>query len=412
MSRLSKIIRSVGFLGLYAAIVLAVWILCLPFLWVVARFFPRRKDRVIFWTNQGFNVAPSRVRSYFICREFIKQGGNGRVLSFWDHILDYHGLLPVDITLAQRSLVVFKAVGMVIRDRAGVIVAQAPLYDVIGLASLRFLYPWDLRIWTDFDDWLFEEVSLDGCATSVNLRDVLPLHMFSSTGCLVSSLELEQEMKKYFKRVEIIPTFCDKDMFCPKSEEQQWLNYTKVRFTWTGTFLMKHVVDDVIFIIQALQKVGDERVALEVVGDGHFLEDAKQKTERLAPTLDVSYRGWMNPQDMPEYLQGIDVGLYCLTKHDRFTASKSPTKLFEYMACAKPTVSTRFGEAVRFVEHGITGFLASDMDQFAKYSRRLVEDPELRKQMGENARERIETKFNMTEGVKKLERTIMNSSTA
>lgn len=347
-----------------------------------------------------------------MCREFLRQGGDARVLSFWDHILNYHGLLPVDVTLAQRSLVVFKAVGMVIRDGAGVIVAQAPLYDVIGLASLRFLYPRNLTIWTDFDDWLFEEVSLDGSANSMNLRDVLPLHVFASNGCLVSSLALETEMKKYFKRVEIVPTFCDKQMFHPSPNGNRRANPDKVRFTWTGTFLMKHVVADVIFIIRALQKVADERVALEIVGDGHFLDDAKRETERLAPTLDVSYKGWMNPDRMPDYLGEIDVGLYCLTKHDRFTASKSPTKLFEYMACAKPTVSTRFGEAVRFVEHGVTGFLASNVDQFAQCSLQLIEDAELRKEMGNNARKRIETEFNMTEGVKKLGSILMNSNTA
>jgi glycosyltransferase involved in cell wall biosynthesis len=159
---------------------------------------------------------------------------------------------------------------------------------------------------------------------------------------------------------------------------------------------------DVLFIVESLGYLDDSRVVLEVLGDGRYTGETREQTARIAPNLKVRFLGWRDPNTVPEYIRGIDVGLYTLTTHNDFCASKSPTKLFEYMAGGKPSVCTDFGEAPKFIEHGVTGLVASTMEDFAHCCSQLLNDPELRKRMGQNAREKIETEYNLACAAKKL----------
>jgi glycosyltransferase involved in cell wall biosynthesis len=124
---------------------------------------------------------------------------------------------------------------------------------------------------------------------------------------------------------------------------------------------------------------------------------------------------------MNEYLDGVDVGLYALAvpKHDPvkvhgkrsgaflhdqlFLKSKSPTKIFEYMAKGIPVVSTRAGEAERVVEQGVTGFLCDSNAQLVDAFVKLAIDADLRKTMGSAARARVEERYRLTHAGEKLE---------
>jgi len=222
---------------------------------------------------------------------------------------------------------------------------------------------------------------------------MLPLYSTIAEGCTVSSVRLEQEMRHHFKRTEIIPTFPDSHLFT-KSEHRERPD-GEVVFAWIGTLFMEQVSRDVLFLVEALESLKDSRATLSIVGSGRYLDETRRKAHQIAGHVKVIFVGWLEPDTIPGYLKSIDVGLYCLRTENVFCASKSPTKLFEYMACGKPSVCTNFGEAPRFVEHGVTGFIASDRDELARYCRMLLNDPELRRRVGENARRKIETEYNL-----------------
>jgi len=290
---------------------------------------------------------------------------------------------------------------MAIHGRAGILIAQRPFYDFLPLVALKALFPRSLRIWHDVDDWIFD-YALDG---RINFRDTLPIHSFISDGCVVPSLHLYEEMKKYFHRVEIVPTYPDATLFHPSHHASR--HDDAVVFSWTGTLFHEENLNDVLFLVEVLESLEDGRVILHIVGDGQFLQQARQRAEDMARFATVTFLGWKEPDTMPDYYAGIDVGLYALTTQNDFTGSKSPTKLFEYMACGKPTVSTNFGEAPRFIDHGITGFVATDLEDFAGCCSKLLNDPELRVSMGKSARAKIEEEYNISNGVEALREIIM-----
>jgi glycosyltransferase involved in cell wall biosynthesis len=394
-----KLIKFLREADLSSIFIVTIWIVFFPAFWMYARFYPRIPSRVLFWSNEGFRVAPTRVRSYGFSRELEKIGADTRVLTFWDHLAHYQGLIPFKTTLGYRTRLTLRAMMAAVRSRAGIIVFQRPFYEFMSVVSLKLMYPLGLSMWLDVDDWIFDE-PLTGPGTKITFRNLLAAYVPISDGCIVSSLHLEQEMKKYFRRVEIIPTFPDHTLFKDNNEPKH--DHEAIVFSWIGTLFMDQVKRDVLFLVEVLESLKDPRVVLEILGDGRFMEETRKEAEQIACHITVSFLGWREPQTVPSYVNGIDVGLYWLGTRNDFCASKSPTKLFEYMACGKPTVATDFGEAPRFIEHGVTGFVASTAEEFAKYCSLLVADPELRRSMGQRARNKIETEYNISCAASKL----------
>lgn len=96
----------------------------------------------------------------------------------------------------------------------------------------------------------------------------------------------------------------------------------------------------------------------------------------------VSFAPWR--EGMLDYYAGIDfgIGLAPLAPIE-FNLSKSANKVLEYMARGIPVVASDVGPYRDFVEHGVTGFLVSEPDEWAKYVGVLADDPQMRVQMGE-----------------------------
>ncbi|GAB6066997.1 glycosyltransferase family 4 protein [Methylothermus subterraneus] len=74
-------------------------------------------------------------------------------------------------------------------------------------------------------------------------------------------------------------------------------------------------------------------------------------------------------------------------------------------ACRKPVVATRVGGIPEIVEDGVTGFLVErdDLEGLIAKVERLIENPELRRRMGEAGREKVVREFT-TQPVRELER--------
>jgi glycosyltransferase involved in cell wall biosynthesis len=58
------------------------------------------------------------------------------------------------------------------------------------------------------------------------------------------------------------------------------------------------------------------------------------------------------------------------------------------MACGLPVVASPVGVNSNIVANGATGFLATDPDQWRASLKRLIDDAELRRKMGEAGRNR------------------------
>lgn len=133
-----------------------------------------------------------------------------------------------------------------------------------------------------------------------------------------------------------------------------------------------------------------------------------------------NYYGWKRiTENLPIKLLGDTPGLSepakniddlvneynkCAVFFNSSTESQIPTVLIEAMACGKPVVSTATCSIPSFVTHGETGFLSNDEKELRGYLELLLNSPDLRKQMGQKARESIMQRFSYDKFIKNWNR--------
>ena len=109
--------------------------------------------------------------------------------------------------------------------------------------------------------------------------------------------------------------------------------------------------------------------------------------------VDVELVPWSVTAEIPT-LQRIDIGVYPLP-NDSWVQGKSGLKALQYMALGIPTVATAIGCNDRVIEDGVSGFLVSTPEQWMARLSQLICDPQLRRIVGRNARERVESYYSV-----------------
>lgn len=88
-----------------------------------------------------------------------------------------------------------------------------------------------------------------------------------------------------------------------------------------------------------------------------------------------------------DYLSCVDfdIGVAPIAYH-AFNKAKSDLKVLEYAALGIPVVATDFGPYSDSVQHGVTGYLVRRPYDWVRYLTDMVNDTEMREEMGRNAK--------------------------
>lgn len=100
--------------------------------------------------------------------------------------------------------------------------------------------------------------------------------------------------------------------------------------------------------------------------------------------------GWIDGVEKVWEAIDFDIGIAPLRPH-LFNRAKSSLKFMEYSALGIPTVASDVGPYSEAVKHGETGFLVKRDHEWGKYLRMLVNDEDMREEMGRNAHEWAKT---------------------
>ncbi|MFY9556630.1 MAG: glycosyltransferase, partial [Blastocatellia bacterium] len=122
--------------------------------------------------------------------------------------------------------------------------------------------------------------------------------------------------------------------------------------------------------------------------------DERAATESSIESAGVSatFTGRVSHDEVPAFLDACDI---LVSPHvDSTDGSKffgSPTKLFEYMAMAKPIVASRLGQIGDVIIDGENGLLVEpgDANALARAIERLAYDEALRARLGASARQTV-----------------------
>ncbi|MEO5578098.1 MAG: glycosyltransferase family 4 protein [Sphingomicrobium sp.] len=170
----------------------------------------------------------------------------------------------------------------------------------------------------------------------------------------------------------VLPTVVDIDQYVPAKTRPD----RRLTIGWIGSPSTWGFVRPLLPLLAELCHT--HGVAFSAVGAG-----AAAETDRFAG---LTFSPWTEASEIAS-VQAMDIGIMPLPD-EPWARGKCGYKLIQYMACGLPVVASPVGVNSDIVEVGVSGFLATDTEQWRTALTRLIDNPALRAAMGEAGRAR------------------------
>ena len=199
------------------------------------------------------------------------------------------------------------------------------------------------------------------------------------------------------KRIVTIPNGVDPERFSPRLDGAAIRTRLGLAdgivIGFSGSFGPWHGTE---VLARAFLRLERTAARLLLIGDGDRLTATRRIVEEASLGNRMVVAGPVDPDEMPSYLAACDILVSPQVAFPEDTPFfGSPTKLFEYMAMGRAVVASDLGQIRDIVDDGRTGLLAVQGDEIslAHALRRLIDDPELRRRLGDDARREVQAKY-------------------
>jgi colanic acid/amylovoran biosynthesis glycosyltransferase len=134
----------------------------------------------------------------------------------------------------------------------------------------------------------------------------------------------------------------------------------------------------------------------------YYLE-LKKLHKSLGLEKEVRFRGSLPFAEVLKEYSETDIFVFPSMVASDGSRDITPNAVIEAMAMKLPVISTTVTGIPEIVEHGISGILVPPKDDAALTDAivQLINNPDLRRQLGENARKRVENKFDINKNVQR-----------
>ena len=173
-----------------------------------------------------------------------------------------------------------------------------------------------------------------------------------------------------------ISSSVDTDRFLPVNG---YTNEVTPTIGWTGTFSSSIYLDLLRAVFKELAR--RRKFRLRVIGNFDYSLEG----------VDLEVIRWTAEREV-EDLQAIDIGVYPLPREEWVTG-KSGLKAIQYMAFGIPCVATEVGTTPMLIRDGENGLLVRTEDEWLSAIERLLDDPGLRRRLGQQARKDAVDKY-------------------
>ena len=199
-------------------------------------------------------------------------------------------------------------------------------------------------------------------------------------------------------KISVIMNGVDQSLFYPRPVNHDLLKKYGVdgKFicSYVGTIGMACGLKVILEAAEQLRQKGDDSIRFLLVGDGALREELETGAKRRNLS-NVVFTGRRPKEEIPEWIASSDVNLVHLKKSDLFT-SVMPSKIFESAGCARPMIIGVEGFAKDFVLKAGAGMAMEpeNADSLLKALAELIARPELKEELGKNARDNIVPEYN------------------
>lgn len=153
------------------------------------------------------------------------------------------------------------------------------------------------------------------------------------------------------------------------------------------------VVQGLDTILHCASLMREDPISFHFIGDGPSKQSLIQLKEELQLS-NVEFIPQMSQEDLGKVMANVDFGLVEL-KDLPISKGALPTKIFDYMTFRLPTIAAMKGEAADIIREAEAGIVIplQDPPAMREALKRLMDDDDLRKRMGDKAREYVLQNF-------------------
>lgn len=209
----------------------------------------------------------------------------------------------------------------------------------------------------------------------------------------VVSTVLKEFLVKCYKinpaKILVSPNRINKEEFLERAQETPLipLDFTNRNLPvigFVGSILPHHYLEVLIEAFAMIRKQ-ETQANLLIVGGGSLLEELKQKAITLGIADDIVFTGKIPHKQVPAIINQMDI---CVMPGSNWYGS--PIKIFEYGILGKAVIAPDNGPVRDVMVHEQDGILINkDSRILADAITKLINNPELRKTMGDNFRNKI-----------------------
>jgi colanic acid biosynthesis glycosyl transferase WcaI len=198
------------------------------------------------------------------------------------------------------------------------------------------------------------------------------------------------------EKISMVGNGVETDLFSPGVADQNLKRQVgaegKFVVCYIGTLGMAHGLETLVETAAQLRDCAPEIVFM-LVGEGA----EKERIISLAGSrglTNLRFVGQQPREKIPDYIRASDICLVLLKKTELFK-TVIPTKMLEFMSCARPVIVGVDGQARKIVETAKAGIFVEpeDAEALAQAIMRLMNDAALRATLGTNARREILRSF-------------------
>lgn len=356
--------------------------------------------RILFIGHNGYGYPHTRVRCYHFAKILAEYPGiETSVLSFRDDLASHKSEAEIyNLRDREKLVLTAKALRALFKERNTVLYLQKAHFHAAAPYLLYRLGICKNYIF-DYDDYdiplsnFFCRGRWNRLFFGSNRWDEITYRIINGAkGCVAASHFLLDFLRERNPSAVYVPTGVDATIFTPSYVKQ---DTNPVVYLWNGLVWGEPIVRNILYMMRAFKMVHPQMppYLLRMVGGGEHWESLKKTIQTDFAMIPVEWKDWVAPDQMPALLRQADAGLLPTEGDDFWLQSKSPTKLFEYMATGLPVAASRVGEVQFVQEHERTGFLVNNENEFAQALLTLGQDSRIRKEMGQYARQIAEARF-------------------
>lgn len=226
--------------------------------------------------------------------------------------------------------------------------------------------------------------------------------IFKRSNKIITSSEFVKKifLNKYLDKTMVITPAVDIKLFKPSRSNP------KNRILFVGNLKKSENYKGLNYLLESMSLIKNKnsKIKLIVVGDGDYRHHYEKLSKDLGIEENVEFKGELKERELIKEYNNINI-LVLPSLMESFGMV-----LIEAMACKKPVIGSNIGGIPYVIDDGKNGLLVppKDPQALAGAIMKILENPKLAKQMGENGYKKVKDNFTWDKKVIETEKIVEN----